>query len=299
MLAAAIAGHGPATAAQGKEPEAEKDPSIVVTGSRPEREQVRREARQFVRRTGVAPGERPAARWVVPVCPRAIGIEPAHAAIVEARIREVADAIGASVAGKSCDANIAVVFTRDGGRFVRRIAQQSPKRMAEVPIEVRDALHEGPAPVRWWYATGVASRYGTPASMADDPGTGGYTEGGEPVIPSGIPTISSYNGGSIISTGVARGILSATVVVDVDRADGRTLDQIASYAAFVALAEIRAGKVPPAGSILGLFDAGDAAREMTDRDIAFLSALYRLQLDRTALRHRNGLTGALADAAEP
>lgn len=86
---------------------------------------------------------------------------------------------------------------------------------------------------------------------------------------------------------------SATVVVDVDRATGLPLDTVASHAALVALAEVGPHDPPPPGSLLAsLTDA--KPRHPTARDLAFLRALYRLPLARTARAHRAALARGIA-----
>jgi hypothetical protein len=103
-----------------------------------------------------------------------------------------------------------------------------------------------------------------------------------------VEAISHYDS-SIISTQVNRAIIDANVVIDLDRVEGRSLQAVAAYAAFVAFSEVRPSEPPPAGSILGMFGAEPDARGLTDWDMAFLRALYNLPLDRQARRHRGML----------
>jgi hypothetical protein len=141
----------------------------------------------------------------------------------------------------------------------------------------------------------MRSRDGMAARSAPPPWTEGNAEGGGSMIPNGLPTLQQY-GSSIVSTQAARVLTSATVLVDVDRVEGMPLDSVASYAALVAFAEIRATDFAPSGSILGLFEAESDLRELTELDMAFLSALYRLPLDRNGRRHRGILVRALVAA---
>jgi hypothetical protein len=95
-----------------------------------------------------------------------------------------------------------------------------------------------------------------------------------------------------------RAIVEAGVVIDLDRVEGRRLDAIAAYAAFVAFAEVRAGATPPAGSVLGMFgrDGEPQGGGLTKQDRTFLRALYRLPLDRTARRLRGRLVSDMVEA---
>lgn len=274
LIALAVAAAAPSTAPA--------DDDIVVNGKvspAPARDR----AEAFVKLTGIAAGDRPAARWVDPICPRALGIPANYARIVEERIRSTAADVRAPVARTPCRTNIVVSFASDGGAVARAIAARSPKQLAEVMSSERPALLQGNAPIRWWYSTQQRSR----DNVAAGPGGASLMmnkgEGGVPLLPDSLASMQHYNS-SIVSTQAIRALQTATVVVDVNRANGIPLRAVAAYAAMVALAELRADRPPP-DSILGLF-ADNGRRELTDGDTALLSALYRLPLDRQARQQR-------------
>ena len=73
---------------------------ITVTGVRLSPGEAKRQAEQFVRQAGVAPGHRAAARWADPICPRTAGVGPDQVRLVEERLRAVATAAGARGAGQ-------------------------------------------------------------------------------------------------------------------------------------------------------------------------------------------------------
>jgi hypothetical protein len=53
------------------------------------------------------------ARWEVPICPYAVGVKPAAADFVVARVKEVAEKVGAPVSTDAqCKFNIEIVFTK-------------------------------------------------------------------------------------------------------------------------------------------------------------------------------------------
>jgi hypothetical protein len=289
-LAAAFGGIALA-AAQASQP---SDPAetIIVTGTKSTPEETRRRAVEFVRGAGVATAQRPVARWEDPVCPRVLGLQTPYAGMVEARLRTIAEETRIDVAREPCRTNIVVSFVADAGAVARAVAARAPRRLEEVPSGARAALLDGTAPVRWWYSTDTRGRDGMPARSAPPPWTEGNAEGGGSMIPAGIPILQQYDS-SIVSTQAARVLTAATVVVDVNRVEGMPLDAVASYAALVAFAEIRASDFSPSGSILGLFEAESRLRALTEWDMAFLSALYRLPLDRTGRRHRGILVREL------
>lgn len=281
-----------ASAAQPQTPQGAND-TIVVTGTAADREEEHKKAVDFVRRTGVARGLKPAARWDGPVCPKAIGIAPVYARLVEAKVREIAGAAGAKVARTPCRTNIAVTFATDAGAVVRKIVSRAPGRIAEVPMNRHDALKRGDAPIRWWYSTDTLDRNGMPALDGAPPWTSGNAEGGGSALPTTGSGSFTAPGASIISTRQMRALRTATVIVDLKRAEGVPLDAVASYAAIVGLAEMSVLSPAPTDSILALFEREDAPTAPTDEDMALLRALYRLPLDREARQHRGLLTRSL------
>jgi hypothetical protein len=292
-LTLAVAG-----AAQSQTTPAERgrDP-IVVQGERLSRSAAEQRAAGFIRTTGVASGETPAARWVDPICPGVTGLTDFANGVATARIRRIAEAAGAPVAPEPCLRNLVVTFTPDGAGLARAISQQDSRRTSELSRGAREALLTGAAPIRWMYSTEIRSRDGQQQSIAASGEAHGGLHTGEG-SGTGMPGpggLMLYNS-SVVSTLTERVIISAIVIIDQDEVMGRRLDSLADYAAFVALAEIRGAGATPEGSILGMFAAPDASRNLTAQDTAFLRALYRLPLDRLALQHRGILVDQITDA---
>ncbi|HCB75926.1 MAG TPA: hypothetical protein DEP91_07090 [Sphingomonas bacterium] len=283
-----------ALSAQAPSPQAPND--IVVNGKRLSDEQARRQAASYVRGTGVVSGERAAARWIDPVCPRVLGIEAKLARHVEQRVRAAATAAGAPLAPEPCKPNALVSFVSNGADIARRIANRQPRQFSALTPPERAAMLGADMPVRWWYSTEVRGRDGDrllgmePVFVKGDGGTPGA------VLPgNGDTDFLALYGNSIVSTMVVRAIRSATVLVDVDKATGVRLDAAADYAAFVALAELRPTSAPQPNSILDLFKGEAPPTRLTEWDEKFLRHLYRMPLDRRALRQRNALAAALID----
>lgn len=266
------------------------DAPIVVTGQRLTREQARERAAVFVRQVGVARGDIAAARWVDPVCPRVLGIAQPYSGIVEQRMREIAASAGMRIGPVGCRTNVSVSFVGDAEALMQEIDRRSPTRLNEVPRNERQAMLSGAAPIRWWYLTETRSRHqmrNAPRALQTDTGGsgGGSSQASGPL---NVDALSQYDS-STISTLGTRAIIDANVVVDLDRVEGRSLQAVAAYAAFVAFAEVRPSAPPPDDSILGMFGPEAEARGLTDWDMAFLRAIYQLPLDRPARRHRGML----------
>lgn len=290
-LAAMVLGGSASASAEAPDP----SDQIVVVGDRPE--DARPRAVEFVNRLGVAQGEQPAARWVDKVCIAVLGVEPDIAATVSSRMRAIATDAKIKLAPAGCEPNIAVAFTGDGGALVRSLAARSARRVRGMSGPDLDKLLNGSAPVRWWYSTEPRGRDGMQGNSAPPPFAGGNAEGSNIILPDNgnQSTMLQYQS-AIVSTQVTRVLTNAIVVIDAAKAEGATLDAIASYAAMVAFAEIKRDPQPPEGSILGLFQHVQGYNELTMRDRAFLRGLYKLPLDRAARRHRGYLVQALLNA---
>lgn len=293
----ALAGLGLALVAA-QAPPSDPAQSITVGAILPEKA-ARDLAVGYVKATGVAAGETPAARWVAPVCPEVVGLEDVGKRAAEAKIRRVAAAAGAEVAPERCRRNIVVIFSSDGAALARAIVEREPWRVASLSPRARSAVLNGSAPVRWLYTAEKTDRHGTAERTAGNAAQA-YTPspgyGGGSAIGGDMPAMVHYDN-SLLSTLTNRVLTSALVIVDTEDAMGRRLESLAAYAALVSLAEIRNADAAPTGSILTLFESSAPPRDLTAQDMAFLRALYRLPLDRQAMQHRgqlvHGITGAL------
>lgn len=271
-----------------------EDDDITVTGSTPD--EVAERARAFVRATGVANGQRPAARWKDPVCPKVAGVPANKAALVEERMRVFAREVGAPLASLPCRANAIVNFTVDGADFARRAAQRAPRQMKDIPTGRRQAILTGTAPVRWWYLTEVRGADGEPPSGGGQQPMFMTVQGGAAGVglPGGDGGVQlRYKEGGI-STQSIRTLAGASVVIDVGKVGGNAIETLADFAALVTLAEFQPGDPPPADSLLGLFAAEDAPLTATPSDVTLLKQLYAIPLDREARAHRRMLARALA-----
>ena len=198
------------------------------------------------------------ARWTVRLCPRALGLSDEHAALVEGWFRDTVRSSGARIADGKCDTNVLLLFVDDGANFIKLFKARYPGQFADMSgPDIRD-LVELDKPVRWWYSVRRTS-----------------------------------GGLSLIGPQTLRSIEGATIVIDVNDAEGATLRAVTDYAAFVALSGIRIRAEPQSQSILGLFDDRQGKRELTEWDKRFLTALYTIPHERKGRYQRGRLVGAL------
>ncbi|MFM5931364.1 MAG: hypothetical protein ACKOPQ_10680 [Novosphingobium sp.] len=269
---------------------------IVVKGKALTKEEAHEQAKSYVQNIGIVTTVKPAARWMDPICPKALGIVDDKAALVTARIRQIAGMIGARVAKPNCTANIIVTFAEDSGALVRRINALDPRQFSEVPMNQRDNLLHGAMPIRWWYSSHIRAADNMPGVGAPLPwmnisneGGGGGTESTSGASSNVTGTMTNGYRTSIIATMTKRSIEIADVVVDVKLAQGKNFDAVIDYVAMVSLAEIWPQGQVPGDSILSLFAGDPAPRELSAQDEALLKTLYRMPLDREGRYHRGRL----------
>lgn len=268
--------------------------TIVVNGQRLTKEEARARATDFVRRLGVVQGDRPAARWSSGICLKIKGVSAEIADIVEARMTSTIQRVDAPIAARKCETNLLVAFVSDGQELAALVNERQPGSMTDIQGPERRELLEGDAPIRWWYTIAYGSGDGDALSSTPSPITGGNGEAGGSILPDGVPTGGSY-APSLIRSQAIRLIRAATVIIDVNRAEGITLNAAADYAAFVGLAEIRRNSPSSVRSIINLFQAEYGSDSLTDWDFRFLTELYSLPLNRLGRLQRGYLVKALVD----
>ncbi len=281
--------------------------TIVVKATPIDPEQARARAVEFVKRAGVANGQKQVARWVVPVCIKVIGLNTSQTAKVEGIMLGIAREARIPVARPKCEPNITVSFAPDAGQVVRQIHARKPRQLDELSLTEREQLLNGAAPVRWWYTTQMLDRDGVKANNISAPwlagagGAGVQGTGADPVslpMVDGVTATQQYNSGSNVRTPTVRSLYGATVVIDAPKAGSISIDAIAAFAAMVSFAELDADGPPP-DSILGLFQPNSIENSLTDWDLAFLKSLYRMPLDRRSRIQRGHLVNALLDERLP
>lgn len=277
--------------------QAESDPSIVVTGQLPLGEE---ETLDIVRRVA-RPVDGQLARFQQPVCPQVIGFEAQYEAVVERRIKATAERVGARAGGNGCVANLYVVIVDDGRQFVQALSRQRPIALGGLTRHELDRLASEEGAARAWSSTVLTNSDGavggTPAQGGRD-ALAALNNGYGPNLgmTSDAKVMRVYEG-STINPSTRQAIASAWVVIETGATFGKTLTQIADYAAMRGLAMVRPAELAASGdTILALFEPGADASvpELTDFDLAYLKGLYRIQGRRWARQQVRQLADAIA-----
>ena len=209
-----------------------------------------------------------APRFHAPVCAAAFGLPADYGAAVVARIRNVAQAVGAALErDPGCRPNLIVMVANDSrevSEVLRRVRPDIYIGLETIAIERMLATR---GPVRAWQsseavrAEGGASYEDRDAFVHQD--------------------VHLHNGppASLLRTTTRRDLRLSVVLFDVDAIDGLTLRQIADHAALRGLAPTRPPRMATGETILALFDGAraheGALAQLTNLDLAYLRALYR------------------------
>lgn len=239
---------------------------IVVTGRTPEATQ------RFVDQlAAAAPTADQLPRWNNALCTRIAGLPARQGQYVADRIAQRAAAVGLSPGQSGCAPNVTIVVTDDADATARRMHEESATLFAarrENNITTMgpaafEAFLDNDRPVRWWH---VAQTMGADGLNLDgDTSTGGLQNA--PV---------ARSGGSRLYADTREDLNRAIIIIDSRRVGNVQLSALADYIAMVTLAQINPqADTSGYSSILNLFSGEAGLTQMTDWDVAFLSALYR------------------------
>lgn len=207
--------------------------------------------------------DEPLARFEDPLCPGVAGLKVDAAEYMVGRIRANAEALGLRLADEtSCEPNIVVAFVPDGQAFLETMRRERAYLFDEMERDERTRLMSQPGPARAFLRVVPRSRDGRPIPRRLDL-----------VNP---PQTAMWMAHSKIYSAIRNDIYHAMVLFDRDEISGLSLEQLADYATFRALAKTLPPDAGAEGqSILALFDGADAHAEgLTAFDRTYLAELY-------------------------
>ena len=239
--------------------QADQAGTVVVTGRRQD------QAAAVRRMTGaispVTDAERPLARFVQPLCPQVDGLPLAMNRAFEARMRTDAKRIGLEPGGAKCEVNVTVMVVANGQAVIRAMRRTGAAAFGDLGPNFIRRLADDPSPAHLWSITEVRSRDGDRIRGGgdDEPGT------------------LTVRNASILQAQTRVDVGAAVLLLDQAATVGKTVNQLADYAAMRTLASARAvGAKASQPTILRLLDADEPSppRELTSFDVAYLTALY-------------------------
>jgi len=221
------------------------------------------------------------ARWKAPVCPHVYGLTPVAAWLVEHRIKEIAQQVGAPVdRNDPCRANIGIIVTTDPQKSFDSIAARVPQLMTTGTLHNKVEY-----PIETWYAGMLRDANGK-LNLDEDWMQAGLD--GPPYVPAQL---------SRLSTGQTAEMGAATVLVDSQAVMGMELGTLADYIALQTLAQSRmTSRCQPLPSIINLMlkgcDPANHVDHLSDIDQALLIGLYAAP-EKPELLQRQRIIGAM------
>lgn len=242
---------------------------ITVEGQSP-----RQAARQFVQRVATAPAGARLGRWNTPLCVSVAGLKAPYGQMLADRIGQIAHDLEVRVGEPGCSANVLIIATEDGPSVASALVEgwrlrfRPPIDNTNMGLAALERFKTSNAPVRWWHIS-------LPVS-ADTGQLAARVSGGEP------PWIRSRNVSRMRSP-LRYDLNSATVVIDMTKANGVLLPALMDYAAMVVLAQVDPrADYSDQPTVLNLFGDSQNVTGLTDWDRAYLQALYEAEPDRAS-----------------
>lgn len=272
LLATAIPAHA--------QPSENHDDEIVVPGERPiSPREIRRQARKITADRSL--WGQPLARFEEPVCPAVVGLPFDLASPLILRVRAVARTIGVETADASdCQPNVVIAFTEDGKADLAALAKRDVSMISGLSFWQRKRLLREEGPARAF------------AMVATVSNSGMRSTGQPPVV---VTTMASR-----LMLSARRDIDLAVVLINADAADGKTVMQLADYAAMRTFARTK----PPKGevyysTILQLFeDVDPLPQRLTVFDVSYLRATYSGTAEKPGNSKLKRISKGMDDASE-
>jgi len=233
-------------------------PDVIVEGSA---NVSPADARQYVSQiTDTSHGQ--VARFQTQICPLVVGLSDETNGKVSERIRNTVRSLGAELAPDRCDANLVVLVTDDAGRSLAELRRTRGNSFDGLSPSEIDALASETSPVRSWAVVSLRNEDGEPVHQEDD---------------RNAPRAMRVKSASIFRGATRLDIDGSVIMIERSAVSGKTVAQIADYAAMRGLARIRLPKTNSPASILTLFDQAQAnsVSGLTWSDRAYLQTLYR------------------------
>lgn len=224
------------------------------------------------------------ARWRGAICPDVRGLPADMRAFVARRVSEVARDVGLPPAAVGCTANVVIYFTDEPQGVVDAIADKVPLQLGFHFKAQRQRLSTFTGPIQAWHMTATRSVTG------------------EDVIDWEYGPDAPGRAGSRFTDTRSSSLTLARVVADTRRLGGQPIGAVSDYVAVITLARMRS---PPAcealPSILDLLAPGCPGRpsptSITPSDLAFLKALYSIELESSLAFQKAAIGRRMREAA--
>jgi hypothetical protein len=245
------------------------------------------------------------ARWSDAICPVTLGLSPAMNAFVSARVAALAAEVGAPVAKRAgCRPNVEILFTDQPQTLVKRVARKQSAFLGYHDASQTASLVTFSRPIQAWYLTGTQNNKGqrsvdvSEGKAASELGVT-QTNGGLQALEQMAQTPEGC-ADSHFTRCLSSLFVNVLIVADQNALSGRQIGPVADYVAMLALTQPRSFDGCDAlPSILDLLSTkcGDRSEPdgVTDNDVAYLRALYRVNLESMVWVQTNAIAGRMVN----
>lgn len=235
---------------------------------------------QFVGEVASPVARRGYARWHNGVCVGVVNLPAETSQYIADRISDRARDLGLTAGEPGCHPSILVVATNDGSPFTREFVAMRPRLfrpggsgMSHGPQALQRFIETDRA-VRWWNVSQPVDN-DTGQSASRMPGQCNATCIGAGSVVDYAPN-TSVRRASRIANDYRQDLKRTFVIVDVERLNGASVEQLSDYIAMVSLAQIDPeADTASFDTILNLFDGpATVGAGLTGWDTAYLAGLY-------------------------
>lgn len=230
------------------------------------------------------------ARWTLGVCPLTVGLGDKYASYVTQRIRDVARAVGAPVnSDPGCRPNIEVVFTTTPQALMDNIRKSDAVYLGfHYTNREADALAKVTHPIQAWYTIMSEGEYehrrlgfgGRTIDMGRCPVTGSVSFMVDAVHQISLPCLTVAGGsGSRAKDDLVSAFYNVLIVAEPAKLYDYEIGSLADYITMMALSQPSLDACPELPSVSNMLASGCASAttsRITDGDLAYLGALYRM-----------------------
>jgi hypothetical protein len=259
------------------------------------------------------------ARWMTKVCPLTVGLGDKYAKFVSQRIRDIASTVGVPVnSDPACRPNIEIVFTTTPQGLMDQVRHKQPLLLGYYSnLHQADELARVNHSIQAWYTTVSQDMDG---SRQIDVGRCGPSGGGTlntmtdaTTEAGGAATAGVYQldlpcavvmhvTGSRARDGLSSGFFNVLIVAEPAKLLDHEVGSLADYVAMLALSQPASlDSCQELPSISNLLAPGctSASGRITDGDLAFLKAFYKLPEGNFLAAQRNYVRYEMAKTMMP
>jgi hypothetical protein len=244
------------------------------------------------------------ARWKYPVCPDVLGLPPKFAGFIREHILDVAARVGAPAKTRArCKPNIHVVFTTTPQELMNTVHKKYPDVLGYYDSSAQsDRMAQVTKLIQAWYVTASVDLRGNVYVDTRHPGSvelcmpNPIPMPGMPCLPMYMPNASVMNvTGSRLGDGVSSALVHVLIVANPEKLIAYEMGTLGDYIAMLALSQQpKPDGCQPTSSILDLLEAQcPLVSALTDVDLAYLNALYRMGAGDSLQQQRDQLVSAI------